>query len=269
MSTMVSNLPAYVQLAGMRAQTLYAYRFQVVLELASMVLQIYLLRMVWTAVYAGQASAPGIDLGTLISYLTLAQIQTWVMQPNLGWAIEERIRDGTVAIDLARPVPFLPQMLAQQVGETAGLLPFVAVALPVALLVGGLQPPASPAAAGLYAVSLALAYLITVLIGVALGLIAFWTLEFSGFMMMYTFINAFFSGALVPLTFFPAWLRTLAELLPFQTQAFLPVSIYLGQLQGEAAARAIGVQLVWVVLLAAVIRLGWGRAVRRVIVQGG
>ena len=262
-------LPAYVQLVSMRVQTLLAYRFRLALDLISLALQIYLLRMVWTAVYAGQETVGGIALPTLITYLTLAQLQTWVMQPELAWEIEDRIRDGKVAIDLARPVPYLPQLLAQQVGSTAGLALLVVAALPVALLVGSLQPPASLQAGLLYLVSLTLAYLITVLIGLIIGLIAFWTLEFGGFMMMYSFINAFFSGALMPLTFFPAWLRAVAELLPFQTQAFLPISIYLGQLQGAAALRALGVQAVWVLLLAGLVNVVWRRAMRRVIVQGG
>ena len=253
----------------MRIQSIYAYRFRVALALLSLVLQIYLLRMVWTAVYAGQETVAGLSLGTLITYLTLAQIQTWAIYPELAWEIEDRIRDGKVAIDLARPVPYLPQLLAQQAGSTAGLLPLVAAALPLALLVGSLQPPASPMGGLLYLVSLVLAYLITVLIGLAIGLIAFWTLEFGGFMMMYSFVNAFFSGALMPLTFFPPWLRTLAEVLPFQTQAFLPISIYLGQLQGESALRAIGVQVLWIILLGSLVHVVWTRAMHRVIVQGG
>jgi ABC-type uncharacterized transport system permease subunit len=269
MIAVLRDLPAYRQLADLRAQLWYAYRAQVVLEIISLVLQIYLLRMVWTAVYAGQAVAPSPDLQTLIAYLTLAQLQVWVIAPKLSWIIEERIRDGTIAIDLARPVPYLPQLLAQQVGDTAGSLPFIAAALPVVWLTGSLQPPASPQAAALYVVSLALAYAVAVLIGLAIGLIAFWTLEFSGFIVMYWSINAFFSGALVPLSFFPPWLRAVADLLPFQTQAYLPVSIYLGQMEGEAAWRALGVQAAWVVLLVAIVQVGWRRAMRRVVVQGG
>lgn len=269
MNSFGQRLPAYLQMMSMVARIAYVYRFDMIVYMVAMVLQIYLLRVVWTAVYAGRESAAGLDLTTLISYLTLAQIQTTVLLPDLAWRLHRRVREGTIAIDLTRPVPFLPQLLAQTAGDTAGYLPFAALALPLAMLAGGLQTPASTTAAILYLLSLVLAYLVTALIGLLIGLIAFWTLEFSGFMIMYRFVNAFLAGALVPLTFFPPWLRTLAELLPFQTQAFLPVSIYLGQAQGEAALRAIGVQAFWVVLLAGLAQVGWRRAMGRVIVQGG
>ena len=269
MSGRLRNLPAYLQLTSMVVQTAYAYRFEIVLYMVSMVLQIYLLRVVWTAVYAGRESVAGLPLPALITYLTLAQVQTTLLMPDLAWRLHRRVREGTIAIDLARPAPFLSQLLAQTVGDTAAYLPFAALAFPLAALAGNVQPPASPAAALLYLVSLALAYLVTVLIGLLIGLLAFWTLEFSGFMLMYRFVNAFFAGALVPLTFFPDWLRTVAELLPFQTQAFLPVSIYLGQLQGADALGAVGVQAVWVALLAGLAGFGWRRAMYRVVVQGG
>ena len=52
-------------------------------------------------------------------------------------------------------------------------------------------------------------------------------------------------------------------------EVFLPVAIYLGQVEGPAALRAIGVQLFWVAALCALVRVGWARALRRTIVQGG
>jgi ABC-type uncharacterized transport system permease subunit len=61
----------------------------------------------------------------------------------------------------------------------------------------------------------------------------------------------------------------LAELLPFQTQANIPVSIYIGRLEGVDALRGLVVQAVWVVLLGIVVRFVWSRALRRVVIQGG
>ena len=127
MRRLARDLPAYLQLASVVVQTAYAYRVEIILYMVSMVLQIYLLRVVWTAVYAGRESAAGLDLPTLISYLTLAQLQTTALLPDLAWRLHRRVREGTIAIDLARPLPFLNQMLAQTAGDTARWLPFVAL----------------------------------------------------------------------------------------------------------------------------------------------
>ncbi len=264
-----ANGPAYLQLAGMWPQILYAYRANTAFNLLSILLQIYLLRAVWTAVYAGHAVAGGIPLHTLVTGLTLANLQLWVMFPFIAEFLQDRVRDGTVAFDLARPLSFMGQMLAQQVGSTAGMAPFVIVALPLALLLGALQPPASPGAALLYLAGLILSYLVTILIGLLLGLVAFWTVELTGFLLMYRLVSLFFSGALVPVQFFPAPLHLLATLLPFQAQASLSVSIYLGTLHGATVAGTLGLQLFWVVALYALAHLIWRRALRRTVIQGG
>ena len=263
------DLPAYWQLALMWPQMAYAYRFNILFWLLSTVLQIYLLRVVWTAVYAGRGAVEGVELERLIAYLTLANLQLWITYPVVSEFLQERIREGKIAIDLARPVPLLGQLLAQQLGTSAGLLPFLALAFPLAFLLGNLAPPSSTGAALRYLLSFGLAYLIVTEINILLGLLAFWTMETWAFVAIYRFVNQFFAGALVPLWLFPPALRVVAELLPFQTQAHIPLSIYLGQLDGADALGGLLVQLVWAVVLYVLAQLVWSQAMRKVVVQGG
>ena len=121
----------------------------------------------------------------------------------------------------------------------------------------------------LYAVSLVLAYAISILASLILALLVFWTYETHGVTAIYSFVTQFFAGALVPLWFFPDGLRAVAELLPFQTQAYLPLSIYIGRLAGGDALRGLGVQVFWIVALFVISNALWRRAIRRVVIQGG
>ena len=269
MKRATSNLPAYLQIANLWFQMAYTYRVNLAMELIGVLLKIYLLKVVWTAVYAGQTSVDGVELRHVISFVTLANLQMWLIFPMLAWHIQERIREGQIALDLARPVPFLGQLLANQVGTTAAFAPFVLLAVPLALIVGGLEPPASASAALLYLVSMALAYLVTALLGMLMGLIAFWTLQTRGVQAIYDFVSLFFAGAMVPLWFFPPLLRQVADWLPFQAQAFIPLSLYMGQAPPQGVAGALGLQLAWVAVLFGIAWLVWQRAMRRVIVQGG
>ncbi|MCX7668838.1 MAG: ABC-2 family transporter protein, partial [Anaerolineae bacterium] len=79
----------------------------------------------------------------------------------------------------------------------------------------------------------------------------------------------FFSGFIAPLNFFPAWLRAVTELLPFRALAHLPVSVYLGKLNGPALAAALGQQALWLIALVLAGRWVLGRMVRRVTLHGG
>nr|MDQ3328665.1 ABC-2 family transporter protein [Chloroflexota bacterium] len=215
MSGLWLNVPAYRQIAGLELQTAYAYRVNLAFDVLRILLRVYLLKVIWTAVYAGQGVVDGVDLAQVIAFITLAQLQVWVMTPLIADYIQDRVREGKIALDLARPAPFLGQLLAHQVGGTASLLPFVLLAVPFAFVLGGFVPPASVSAGLLYLLSLTLAYLVSVLMGMVLGLVSFWTLQIGGVLAIYVYVSQFFTGALVPLTFFPQWLRQVADLLPF------------------------------------------------------
>ena len=267
---MIGPVAAYAKLAELRLRATYAYPLVVVGGLLTVLLQIFLLRSVWTAVYGGRASVEGVELSALITFVTLANLQLLAMRPIIVWYLEQRIHDGEIGVDLVRPVPFLGQLLAQQVGATLANLPFVIVGIPFAMFLGQLALPASPAAAAWYLVSFVLAYVIAMLIGLLMGLVAFWTVQTLGVAVIYNFAAQFLGGALVPLYFFPDTLRAVAELLPFQAQVFIPISIYTGSISeiGEIA-QALGIQLMWVGLLALLAGAVWQRARRVVTVYGG
>jgi ABC-type uncharacterized transport system permease subunit len=264
------NIPAYLQIGALRIQMAYMYRSNIAIQLVGLLLKVFLLKMIFVAVYAGRETVGGIALPEVITFVTLANLQAFLIFPLvIGLYVRERLREGQIALDLARPAPFLGQLLAHQAGATAASFPFVVLALPVAALLGGIQAPQSFAAALLYLLSLGLAYLVAVMMGLIIGLVAFWTTEIDGVLTIYQFANQFFGGVLVPLWFFPPVLRRLAELLPFQAQTFIPLSIYTGQLAGGPAIEAIALQVFWVIALSGVAWVVWQRAMQRVVIQGG
>lgn len=270
MSAAPATRAGYLKLALLQIAVIHAYRWQVIGFLLSSLLQIFLLKVVWTAVYDGRGSVDGVPLAELIGFLTIAQLQLLAMQPMMVWYLERRIHEGQIGLDLVRPLPFLGQLLAQQIGATIGYLPFLLVAIPFAFVLGNLTPPASPVSAAAYLVSVLLGYVVAMLIGLLMGLVAFWTVQTLGVSVIYRFAAQFFGGALIPLFLMPDGLRIVAELLPFQAQAHIPLSIYAGRTAEPAAiAAAIGLQLFWVVALALLAALTWRRARRIVTVYGG
>lgn len=266
---MTRNIPAYLQIISLWMQTGYAYRFQLLIELLGLMLRIFLFKIVWTSVYAGRTEVDGISLNEVISFTTLANLQIYLLTSTLSGYLQDRIREGLIALDLARPVPFLGQLIANQIGGSFAFGPFVLLAAPVAFLIGGIQPPASLAAGVGYLLSLGLAYMLTALIEALIGMLAFWMTEIWGIRAILQFVGQFFSGALVPFWFFPPLLREIAAWLPFQAQAFLPLEIFLGRIQGQAIINALGLQLFWIIILSTIVVLVWRRAMRSVVIQGG
>ena len=59
------------------------------------------------------------------------------------------------------------------------------------------------------------------------------------------------------------------RLLPFQALAFLPASIYSGQVTGWAALGPLAVQLVWIGILLVTVQWIWRRAQDKVVIHCG
>jgi ABC-2 type transport system permease protein len=269
MRRLTSSLPAYLQIGSSWMQVFFTYRVAFFFDIVGMLLKIYLLKVVWTAVYAGRTSVDGIPLDQVISFVTLTTLQLMLFNPMLSWHLHQSVREGSIAMELARPVPFLGQLLAHQAGFSAGQIPFLLLATPFAFVLGGILPPASWSAALWYLLSLALGYIISTLIGMLIGLIAFWTFQTEGIEAIYGFLSSFFAGALVPLWFFPGWLTAIGNWLPFAAQAFIPLQIYAGLVRGEALIWAFANQLLWIFLLSTLAWGLWRKAIYKLVIQGG
>ncbi len=267
--TVTRNWPAWVAIARTSIRYHYTYRFNAVIAILFTGLQIYLLTVVWKAAYGDRAEVDGIAIGQLLVYLTLAQLQLRFLQMELDGDIEGRIRLGQIGFDLSRPVGYPSQLLAAAVGDMIGQLPMLAVAFPIALVAGELSAPPTMTAGVGYAAALVLAWIVAALLNMLIGLISFWTLEMSGFRMIYNLVGNFATGALVPLWFMPDALRAVIEVLPFQAIGFVPVSIYVGEPATGALWSALLLQAMWVGILILIIRWVWGRAYRHTVIQGG
>ncbi|MBB5780601.1 ABC transporter permease [Nonomuraea jabiensis] len=241
-----------------------AYRSNIIMTCVTMVAQVFLLRMIWTAVYGSRPVAAGLTLEALLAYLTLANLQAFATHTLVSRTVHQRIRTGTVFFDLARPVGYLRQMAAFQFGNTAGGLLLLAPVVPVVLLVGSITVPANGAG---YVITLVLGYVIAVQLALLISLIGFWTMETGALSLLYRLVSQFFAGTMVPLAFFPGFLGELAEILPFKYMGYVPAAIYIGHISDISGP--VVVELAWIAGLWGLLGLTWSRARRRVVIQGG
>jgi ABC-2 type transport system permease protein len=261
---------ALAHVARSRMAMMAVYRGTRFLLLGITVLQIFVLRKVWESLYSARPGVLSIPLNDLMVYLTLTNLITWSFPTNtITRYLRDRIREGSVVFDLIRPVSFLPQMVAQMFGTLCSGLIIIAISLPLVVVVGRLSLPAGAGAGVRFLISMLCAYSIAGLLAIMLAMVAFWSMEINGMVTLYMLVSNFLSGALVPVSVFPATMRTVVHWLPFQATTYVPASIYVGSLRGQAAWEAIGIQLIWVALLAAMVATMWRRALDRVVVQGG
>ena len=246
----------------------YAYRIFTFLGVLQVFLQLLLLRAIWQAVYGDQGSVDGVSIDTTITYLTVVGLINFIIYPGIGREIHRRVDQGQVAIDMVRPVGFVRQMMALELGDSAGRWLLLIVVIPGLLLIGSLAPPA-PHELAVFLLSLSLAFMVSVLIWLMVGLSSFWLLNIEGMGSIIGIAGNFLAGSMIPVWFMPGPLRAVVEWLPFQAITFLPASIYVGEAQGAEMWRAIAIQAAWVAILVVLASWVWRRAQHRLVVQGG
>jgi ABC-2 type transport system permease protein len=263
-----SQLEPYVEFAKKAFSREATYRVEVFTNLGSLLVRVYLLRMLWTALYAQNTAPAGVPLHAILTYSAVALLMSLVLEVDGTRMIRDKIREGTIATDLMKPISLPLYFFSDGFGQTVfhGLLIVPAVLL--ALLLVHIDVP-EPAVLAAFAASFALGYGVNFLLNFLMNSIAFWTLETFAIQMMVRWISDLLSGQIIPLIFFPGVWQAVMLGLPFAAIYSTPLLIYVGTIGPQQYAGVLLLQAVWLVVFAAAAALMWRSAQRRVVVQGG
>ena len=121
----------------------------------------------------------------------------------------------------------------------------------------------------IFVVSVILSYLLSFYLNLIFGYLAFYLLNIWGFSILKGSIIKFFSGALIPLAFFPGIVRTIFEQLPFASMIYVPTMIYMGKYNVSELLFVLGKQVFWLIVFVYISKAMWGWAQKRLAVQGG
>ncbi|WP_442597988.1 ABC transporter permease [Neobacillus sp. D3-1R] len=259
----------YWQIAKARMQENTAYSAWFWAGTFSSIIRLLIIYFFWQAVYENQSTLDNIDLPTMLTYIVIAMLLQGYIG-GVGGGLAEDIKNGNVAIELMRPYDLIYKMFAIDVGSKImyvfqGTLPL----LIVAYFFLKLSFPTSIETILLFILSAGLGIWIGTFFDFLVGILAFWTVNIWGVRVLKESLVTFFSGALVPITLFPDWLKTITEFLPFQAMIYAPVSIYSGLLTGTDAYIAIGIQFFWFIFLYVLVRVIWSQAIKQVTIFGG
>lgn len=230
--------------------------------------------MVFRAFYEASPENFPMAFEAAVSYVWMQQAflafyTVWM----LNGEIYNTILEGNIAYELCRPINIYDMWYSKEIaGRMARAvlrcfpILLVAVFLPKPFR---LLPPASLTHFVLYLISLILGLGVTVAFCVLIYISSFFTISPGGLCMLFTSLAEFFSGAIIPLPFFPEKIRYVMELLPFASMQNVALRVYSGSMSDEEMIRAIALQVFWLVMLTVGGRILCNMAERRVTIQGG
>ena len=234
--------------------------------------------MVFAAFFHGATARQPLSFPQTVAYVWLGQaflmLMPWWGDPE----ITEMVRSGNVSYERLRPLDTyffwyaraLAWISARMVPRAAMMFAFVALLLPLlGLGQWGLAPPPSPRAAALFVAGMVMAVLLSGAVLMLINLLVVVLISDRGPSLLATQTVTLLSGILVPLPFFPGWMRSFLFLQPCAGLADIPFRIYSGNLAGGLALAGLLQMVVWVAALIAIGRRLMERVMSRLEVQGG
>lgn len=222
----------------------------------------------WKVTYAASGSEVinGLSLVDIMWYLMLAETIE-LGRPPLARTISETVKDGSIAYLLNKPYDFLLYQLSTTLGETifrSLMNAFFGGAI-VWWLVG---PPEHPEGFLIALPAILGAWILHFCTTVMIGLSAFLVEDVSAFMWIYQKLAFLFGGMLVPLDFYPGWLQAAARALPFSSMTYGPARLFVTP-TAELFISVMGLQIIWIVILALLLTFAYRRGVAYLTVNGG
>jgi ABC-2 type transport system permease protein len=234
--------------------------------------------MVLAAFYALAPDASTLALAQAVTYVWLGQALLALQPWNTDAEIAAQIRSGGVAYELLRPLDLYAMWYARTLAFRAAntalrMLPmfvFAMLLLPAAGLGDwALRLPASTGALAGFVAAFLLTVLLSAAITMFMHVILVVTVSGDGVNRLMPGIVSVFSGLIVPLPLFPDWCQPLLYWQPFRGLADTPFRIWTGHTPLAEVPGELALQTFWVLLITLWGRWLLGRAVRRMVVQGG
>ena len=260
---------ARLLLAGVRRQS--TYRLAALGGLvANTTFGLLKVALLFATVRAAGGELNGYDLGSISADIWISQGMLGSVNLNGRTDIAERIKDGSVVVDILRPLDVQAASITTEVGQALfALLPRGLPSVAIGALVVGMDLPSSVPGYALGALSLLLALVVSSTTVYLVAAAGFWLVETRGLQVLYMVVSGFLAGLFVPIGLFPTWLRVLAESTPFPSMLMYPVDVISGRSSGADAIGLVGLQVLWVALTTLAGHLMTRAGRHRLEVQGG
>lgn len=182
---------------------------------------------IWTAVYGSTDMVGGLELSETIRYFGASALIGYLTMDFADWNLQMLVRTGKFLTFMLRPMHHRFFALSQKLGHrTLGFFfEFLPCFLIFLLVFGDGMLPHNIIWT---VVSVALAFLMNFYVNYCIGMTAFYMVQANGARAVYQLLAQIFSGALIPLSFFPSAVQRLMMFLPFQYTNYIPAMVWTG-----------------------------------------
>ena len=259
----------YLQFAVIRFKSKTAYRFDYFLGILNTLLSFVVYYSIYKALYGGTQSIDGVTFSMVTTSFLISLGLSSAFHKNEMF-LQDKIKQGTIANELLKPVNFKLRMLFEDAGEGAFnvVFNFLPTAL-IAALFAHLSAPTGILNILLCVASVIVGYIVLWQISFIMQCLSFWLFSVWGIVTIKNVAINILAGAYIPMWFMPEKIQNVLKFTPFDSIYFMPVKLYLGQMSETEILFGFAKQLIWIAALYFIGEICWRSGIKRLIVQGG
>lgn len=260
----------YAEFARMGFVDTLAYRLRYYTGIFTYFIYVSIYYFIWKAIFAHSSHIEGFDFGQILTYVAVGWIIRSFYFNNIDQDLANQVTEGTLVMNLIKPVNLQISMIARALGESVFRLALLTVPTTLVLfLVFPVRRPASLVHFAAFFLSSTLSFFIVAGINFAVGTLAIRLKSILGLLRAKYFLLELFSGLLLPISFFPGVFQKALAVMPFQYISYIPVLLYLGKINGSRILVELGLQAFWVAALLGIGHAMWRWSSRKITIQGG
>lgn len=227
---------------------------ELLLECIDVLLQIAVLFFLYKGVFGNKEYINSISFQQVMTYIVVAVIVEELAYIN-GIKLVNLVSRGKMSYELLKPYSFPIKVIVEAAADFCAGIIWKCVPMLI-IVIWAIKPaaPKSPVHAILFIISTILGVFVLWGIQMALQMFGFWFRDMINVFMVMSTVYKLLGGMFIPYCLLPERLGNFLLATPFAYIWHIPMEIYFGRLSGGMILPGMLMQLVWILLLAMLIK---------------
>jgi ABC-2 type transport system permease protein len=264
----------YLAIIRSELKRLMTYRASVFAFSVGDIFELLIQVAIWTAAFKSVAVIGGYSYSEMMTYVVIGWLFSFITATyGFDNVIAKEIHEGSLSNLIIKPISYLRYITAVSFGRlflsSMGRI-IILLMLFFLLLIFGITTPLIHHTISLNFANLVIlffmlvvTYFLKLFITILTGFIAFWTMEITGIYFSINVVTKLFSGKYFPINILPAGFVTVSLFFPFIYTFYIPAQLFLGKISKLEGLRGLGIEIIWMLILYALVKVVWHRGLKR------
>jgi len=262
----------YLTLAKITFEEYLVYRLNFVLWRFRSFVSFLTLFFFWLAIYGGRSEFLGYQKSQMLAYVVGIAMLRSIVLGSRSVDLGGQIRSGELTKIVLRPLGIFSFWFSRDLVDKLLniFFTFLELAIVLAIFKFPFWFPTRLETYIIFAFMVILATFLYFFLSFVISVLAFWTEEVWATRWLFGMVFLeFFAGAFFPIDVLPSWLQKIVYLTPFPYLVFYPLKIWLEQISGVEALKAILICFGWLLLFWWLAKNLWQKGVKNYGAYGG